>query len=216
MSTQTCGCDPEAGWKCADPNCATRRTAVSKYAPIPGTIVIGLGHKARHGKDSAAQIMIESYPQVVKRFALADALRCYCRVEHGMTVKDAPLLQKIGVEMRRRNPNTWIDALYWQLVESAPRIAVITDVRFENEAAFVKQLGGTLVRITRIINDEGDPYQATDRDPNHVSETELNGYPWDESITARDVTELRGKVLNFFVKLASAVVLTSVGDPTNG
>lgn len=233
MSTLYCGCDPThtpEPWYCelhrgqgeggfcpcteGEP-CPDKVTppAPSAYKPIPGTLVFGLGHKARHGKDSAAQILIEQFPQLVKRFALADALRCYCRVEHGMTVKDAPLLQKVGVAMRQRNPNVWIDTLYWQLVENAPRIAVITDVRFQNEADFVKALGGKLIRVTRLINDEGDPYQATDRDPNHVSETELNAYPWDYEIRARDMKQLHDQVLGYFYPAIRASVLGIAGEP---
>ncbi len=174
------------------------------YTPLPGTLVIGLGHKARHGKDTTAQILVELFPQYVKRFALADALRCYCRVEHGMTVKDAPLLQKVGVDMRQKNPQVWIDTLYWTLVENAPRIAVITDVRFQNEATFVKQMGGILVKVQRVSPTTGEPFQASDRDPKHVSEMELEHYAWDHTIIASSVKELRSAAGNYFYPIINA------------
>lgn len=215
MSAMPCGCDPGASHICIwhydqmirDGFCPCTEGApcpehVTKaptvYTPLPGTLIIGLGHKARHGKDSTAQILVELFPQYVKRFALADALRCYCRVAHGMTTKDAPLLQRVGVEMRERNPSIWIDTLYWQLVENAPRIAVITDVRFNNEANFVRQMGGMMVRVQRISPTTGEPFQATDRDPNHVSETELDSYLWDTTIVASSPKELRMAVANYF------------------
>lgn len=203
LSAQPCGCDKGANWVCQWHRDQTllspaNRQAIkdacetlsTQYQPLPGTLVIGLGHKARHGKDSAAQFLIEKFPQYVRRFAFADALRTYCRVLHGMTIKDAPLLQRVGVEMREKNPNIWIDTLYWQLIEQAPPIAVITDVRFENEARFVKSMGGTLIRVTRWDMTTDQPYQATDRDPNHISETELELFPWDHSILAPSVKAL--------------------------
>ncbi len=231
LSAMPCGCDPSQNHPCQHyPSCAWgkafhagspdgfcpctegapcplhvgSRRQVPTYTPLPQTLVIGLGHKARHGKDTTAQILVELFPQYVKRFALADALRCYCRVEHGMTVKDAPLLQKVGVEMRGRNPQVWIDTLYWTLVENAPRIAVITDVRFYNEAAFVRQMGGMMVKVQRVSRVTGEPFQATDRDPKHVSEMELEHYAWDHTIVASDMKELRTAVAGYFYPILNA------------
>jgi hypothetical protein len=232
MSAQFCGCDPECqprphycerhahqliqnlqGRDMTGPPYATELalppvpTPAPDYKPIPETFIFGFGHKACHGKDSAAQHLIESFPAYVKRFAFADALRCYCRVEYGMTTKDAPLLQRVGIEMRAKKPTVWIDAVYWQLVENAPPVAIITDVRFENEANFVKALGGVLVRLERLNREDGMLYQATDRDPNHISETALNDYPWDHTIQAFDVDELKVRVRSYFRTVIMAKTL---------
>lgn len=183
------------------------------FAPIPGVLVIGLGHKARHGKDSCAQAMLESAPGDVLRIGFADALYDYCRIEHGMTTKDAPLLQRVGVEMRERDPQAWIKAVYYKILDKRPKVVVIPDVRFTNEAEFVKALGGYTIKIDRrypvdrnidvtdrtYLHDA--PWVSKDRDPNHVSETQLDGYSWDLTITNRELaTTLRNAViaLNFF------------------
>lgn len=159
---------------------------MTMYEPLPNTIVIALGHKARQGKDTAAQALVEFKPRSVQRFAFADALYSYCRVVHGMTMKNAPLLQRVGVDMREDDPEVWIRALYWQMRDKQPHIAVITDLRFENEAAFVKAIGGFCIRVRRRHAD-GTFYTATDRDPNHVSETALDSYAdWDYTIEGRD------------------------------
>jgi hypothetical protein len=163
------------------------------FAPLPNTLVIGLGHKARHGKDTAAEWLVKMYGAT--RFAFSDALYAYCRVEHGMTTKDAPLLQKVGVAMRERDPLVWVKAVYYDMLTKAPKIAVITDVRFPNEMDFVKSVGGVTCKVTR-YNDGGTPYVAADRDPYHISETALDEYQWDHNIRAvsGDLEHLRGEV----------------------
>jgi len=178
------------------------------FQPIPGVLVLGLGHKGRHGKDSCAQAMLESAPADVLRIGFADALYDYCRVERGMTTKDPILLQHVGVEMRARRPGIWISTVYWKIMDKKPKVVVIPDVRFLNEAEFIKAMGGYTIKIDRRVStsqerrDTDDaPYQALDRDPNHVSETELDGYSWDLTITNRDLpTALHNAVvaLNFF------------------
>lgn len=150
------------------------------YAPIPGTIVIGLGHKARHGKDTAARTMIELLPTLVQRFSFADDLYAVCRVVHGMTTKDAPLLQRIGVEYRARDAETWVRSVYAKILDAKPRIAVITDVRFPNEMAFVHALGGTCWKISRVLPD-GSLFVDPSRPATHISETALDAAEWDKT-----------------------------------
>src|SRR5687768_4004777 len=123
-----------------------------KYAPLP-TLVIGLGHKARQGKDEVASYLVRAYGQRldIRRYAFADALKAHCRVAFRMTEKDAPLLQMVGTDLyRRADPDIWVRALYWQLREDAPEVAIITDMRFPNEAGFVKQVGGITVCVSRV------------------------------------------------------------------
>lgn len=172
-----------------------------QFEPIPGVLVLGLGHKARHGKDSCAQALIEAAPADVMRFGFADALYDYCRIEHGMTTKDAPLLQRVGVQFREeRDPLAWVKAVYYKILDKKPKVAVITDVRFTNEADFVKALGGYTIKVER-RNADDSVFQTADRDPNHVSETQLNDYPWDLTITNYQLVQTRYNAvmaMNFF------------------
>jgi hypothetical protein len=164
--------------------------------------------------------MVESAPADVLRIGFADALYHFCRVTYGMKEKDATLLQKVGVSERARNPSVWIEAVYYKILDKKPKVVVIPDVRFINEAEFVKQLGGYLIKIDRRhpvdrlqVIEKGPervkertrlhdaPWVSEDRDPNHISETELDGYSWDLTITNRDLglTQLNAiKALQFF------------------
>jgi hypothetical protein len=178
------------------------------FPAIPGVTVIGFGHRARHGKDSAARILIEQFPRLVQRFSFADDLYAYCRIAHGMTTKDGPLLQRVGVGMRETvDEAIWIRSVYSKLLDARPRVALITDVRFPNEVAFVRGLGGTSVRVERRLAD-GSLYRANDgRDPNHPTEVACaaDDY-WDRTIINPDgdLATFTARVTRLFADVGSA------------
>jgi hypothetical protein len=153
------------------------------WAPINGTLVIGLGHKARQGKDTAAGIL--NAVHMAERFAFADDLYAYCRVIHRMEGKDPRLLQNVGVYLRKGDPAVWIRAVYSKIKMAQPAIAVITDVRFPNEFEFVKALGGECWKIER-WNHRGQVMLATDRPADHISEVALDSARWDRVIINAD------------------------------
>lgn len=154
-------------------------------------ILIGLGHKARHGKNYVADQMIlhaaKAHDRIARSYGFANTLKAHCRIAFGMTTKDAPLLQMVGTDLyRRQNPDIWVNALMYQLDEERPDIAIIADVRFPNEARAIQTRGGYLINISRQTAD-GAPWVAGDRDPNHPSETALDNYEgWDHYIEAKD------------------------------
>ena len=171
-------------------------------------LVIGLGHKARQGKDSAAYAIQDyarrfSLPEV-RIFKFASALYQECEEHHGMIGKDAPLLQRVGLERRKQNENYWVERLKFSM-GNFKGIAVITDVRFKNEASFIKADGGFLVNVTR-ISDNGTPFIATDRPADHPSETELDDYNWDAYIKTKTgqqalAAEIAITQFNYFYEL---------------
>lgn len=164
-------------------------------------MLIGIGNRARNGKDTAgtaieqhfnrhreAQIRhgLKAATPEARIFKMADALYNVCRKEYGMTVKDAPLLQKVGNGRRDKfGDDYWI-----KQVEAEVRpyikngIAVITDVRYTNEADWVKSLGGFMIQAVR-LNEDGTQYISTDRDPNFISEVQLDNYNYDGYIKSK-------------------------------
>lgn len=162
------------------------------------TLILGIGFKARQGKDSAAEALVSYYEHknnlfakhelkkkvIVKRFGFADALYEECRVLHGMTTKDAPLLQRVGLERRKEDPNYWISKVFAAINSTRLDVAIIADTRFQNEAAAIKAAGGYTIRVSR-LNQDGTPYVADDRPADHPSEIELENYNWDYRIIAK-------------------------------
>lgn len=151
-------------------------------------LYIGISGKARHGKDTVAKAIHALAPEDTKIIGLADALKAYCRVAYGMREKDGPLLQIVGTDvLRRQRPNIWTEVLATTAEESGYPIILIPDVRFRNEAQFVRDAGGLLVRVIR------PGFVADDRPADHVSEVDLDDYEgWDAVLEAEHIDQLRG------------------------
>jgi hypothetical protein len=212
-------------------------------------LILGLGNKARHGKDSFAAAVIAYYanldavrakhgmvmrPTVIQRHSFADALYkevneflasdtgsrwvngtsgasfiflgldgvripewvTPVRIPEWVTPdkpavdpraplgKHAKLLQWWGTEYRRsKDPNYWVNQ--WKMgINPKADIVFSTDMRFENEAAAVKDMGGYTVQVSR-LNGDGSPFVDPSRDSLHVSETQLDGYNYDFKITVK-------------------------------
>ena len=184
-------------------------------------VLIGLGHKCRQGKNTVADVMKAQNNQI-KLYAFADELKMYCKEHHKQLVhqwsedinthnirslnppKDDPIygytqiLQWYGTDVARKSdPDTWIKALEARLRLEVPSVAVITDVRFPNEAAYVKEKGGYMVNVIR-LNKDGSQFLDAGRDPNHPSEVALDDYEgYDFTIEVKDgnFEDLRRKAI---------------------
>jgi hypothetical protein len=115
------------------------------------------------------------------------------------------ILQILGTEALRDNfdKDVWVKALFESSAKDAfehGHILIISDVRFVNEADYVINNGGILIRL------EGDPMSVrlnSKRDVNHVSETALNDYGNFNEVIINDIPDinvLRGKIEDFMVK----------------
>lgn len=161
-------------------------------------LLLAFGHKARHGKDTAGQSIFDYYDNK-RRLALrhglrvipsvglyrfAEALYEEARRDHGMTEKDAPLLQRIGTMRREQDPEYWVKKVFEKIAHDLPQIAIVTDLRYQNEAAAVKVHGGYRIKVER-LNQDGTKYVSDDRPANHPSETDLDGFNFDYQIIAK-------------------------------
>jgi hypothetical protein len=134
--------------------------------------LIGLVGLAGAGKNTAADVFIRAGYQDV---AFADEIKRIAR-QMGWTGEKTgtgrELLQNIGMAGRAYDPNVWINIVKWcnPIRFGAP--TVITDVRFQNEADWIKRAGGLLIRIVRPSIEQGT----------HASETEQNSIQVDGSV----------------------------------
>lgn len=92
--------------------------------------------------------------------------------EWGMTIGE--MQQKVGTEAIRNNihPEAWVLSLFGTYNEEKD-FWIVTDVRFKNEANFIKSKGGIIIRLN------GDPNNSRigdDRNMEHISETDLDDY----------------------------------------
>jgi hypothetical protein len=151
---------------------------------LPSTILIGVGNKARHGKDTFASMLVDAFRMArvdARRFGHADAVYAVARMTKGMGAKDPKVLQDTGMEIRKKDPYLTIRTMRWAIHDVAPAVAVIPDTRFINEAEAVKAEHGFLVRVVRYRAD-GTMHIDPSRPADHPSEVELDGYEWDSVI----------------------------------
>jgi len=201
-------------------------------------ILIGLGSKARQGKNYVANYMLEVegvHGGEVGLYSFADELKRYCKEHHDELVpqwqlsrqtkqqpahKEDPIygctaiLQWYGTEVaRKNNPNIWVEAVADKIKKERPEIAIITDVRFPNEAAYVKNHDGFMVEVIR-LNEDGTRYYDPNRDKTHISETALDDYlGWDYSILCKsgNLDSLRLKSHAVIRAIVETHLLNSLG-----
>lgn len=124
--------------------------------------LIGLGYRARAGKDTVGAILENSFGYEPISFAYKLKVLCYGLAETddfaddfkeniqlcGLTGRQ--LLIAVGKALREHvSPNVWIETADLPgAVDYFDRV-VVTDVRFPNEAAKIKELGGILIEVRR-------------------------------------------------------------------
>jgi len=130
--------------------------------------LIGVSGYARSGKDTffeRSKLHLEKEGKKCIRFAFADALKHEVDSllkEHvgisAFTEKTSekeiirPLLVTYGTEIRRMlDPNCWIEKIQPNVIKelNQDKYVFITDVRFDNEASWIKMNGGIMVHIER-------------------------------------------------------------------
>lgn len=161
-------------------------------------LLIAFGNKARNGKDTVVEAIKGFYDETrrisafhdwatqvpeARIFRFADALYKIAREEYEMTTKDPALLQRIGAERRAVNENYWSDIVEEQL-KSFTGLALISDLRYKNEAAMVRRLGGYCVNVKR-LNADGSQFITADRPSSHLSEIDLDEFNWDYQLVAK-------------------------------
>lgn len=61
------------------------------------------------------------------------------------------LMQTLGTEWGRKivGEQVWLETMRRQIASSPAKVIIIDDLRFDNEAAFVQDLGGVVMEVTR-------------------------------------------------------------------
>lgn len=131
--------------------------------------LVGLTGLARSGKDLLCSKLMGRGN--VLRLAFADELKNDVREflisRYGIDILNCtadekevvrPILVAHGCAMRKiSNGEHWIKQIHSKAVDYALQsLAVVTDVRFPNELAWIRKLGGTLVHVRRynVVNGE--------------------------------------------------------------
>lgn len=130
-------------------------------------MLIGLSGKAGSGKDTVAEYLAKQHEFVP--LAFADPVKKGLMAMFGIDKRwfadpelketDIPeigtspriLMQTLGTEWGRNliDEDIWVDAVRRKVLALDSYDVVVTDVRFDNEAALIQELGGTLITVVR-------------------------------------------------------------------
>lgn len=168
--------------------------------------LIGFVGKKRSGKDTCASFLSETFDDL-HILSFAEPLKQACKhiyvlsddqltiekdVEDerwSLTPRD--MVKRLGTDMRAVDKLHWVRNMAMRLddIHRGERTHVaISDVRFQQEAHFIKSLGGILIHVSRDCTEDGDP---------HVSETESEGIQCDHYIYNNgSLDELRALLAN--------------------
>ncbi len=135
-------------------------------------MIIGITGRAQSGKSTIAEYLMKMY--MFESLAFADEIK---RLAAGVFGWDGEkdeagrrLLQELGVCARNYDPFFWIKLLNRKvdMHKKSNRNMVISDLRFLNEAHYIRGMGGVIWRVQGRGGLSGEA-------ANHSSETEQNG-----------------------------------------
>ena len=131
------------------------------------TMLIGLAGPARSGKDTVANAITAVYLKGVETYAFAYPLKEAARVMFGFDddqlhgdkkelqtqfgKSPREIMQLLGTEFGREmvDPNLWLKRMHDLYKKTNKYLFLVTDVRFENEAEYIRNLGGTIIHVSR-------------------------------------------------------------------
>ncbi|MFS8158836.1 MAG: hypothetical protein ACMG6E_01230 [Candidatus Roizmanbacteria bacterium] len=170
-------------------------------------MIIAFSGKYKVGKDTAAELVqqeTESTGLRVQQLKFAANLKVVVATITGTSIDDnyseegkaklvpalnktlGKLQQDVGIILRQHlHPDIWVIPVLQQCLRGAREgidLTIISDCRFKNEANAIREAGGKVIRINRDI----ESYDG--RDPNHISETDLDDYPDFDAVILNDGT----------------------------
>jgi hypothetical protein len=154
--------------------------------------LLGIAGKKRSGKDTVASIIFEQYPNV-QVMAFATRMKDICASTFGVPIalfydQSVKEIKISGWKMSPREMMTTMDGaikgtygadFFVRVIQQeyerlnaldypdSPNILIITDVRFDAEAEWLKSVGGKIIQVTRPTDEKTD--HST-----HWSETGFN------------------------------------------
>lgn len=179
--------------------------------------IIGVCGKKYHGKDTVANYLVNTYGYT--KIAFGDSLKDMLRSIFGFTdeqlygnekenidpywkVTPRNLMQFVGTDLMRIGlkgkfphigENVWIMSLQHKiekLINEGITKIVISDVRFANEATFIKQHDGLIIKVIREYNDVPD---------NHISEKSFDLFPCDHVLKNNTLAHLYSSIDSFMI-----------------
>jgi hypothetical protein len=157
------------------------------------TFIIGLTGNAEHGKNAAANIILEWVAKqggTAAIFEISGMILAECielgllppgSVRNQQDKEQNRILMEHGSNRRAENPDYWVNGkggVVPAMRDSGLDVAVCPNVRFQTEGDGIRAEGGTIWLIQR-LNRDGSKFVSKTRDQNHVTETVIGTWPAD-------------------------------------
>jgi hypothetical protein len=168
-----------------------------------------LADKLRLITEIVSGVRMTTTHEVNKPFC--NEIRNYTQDQKNIVIKQfnksiGETLQLVGTDLFRDNYDTdiWVKSFFNEELDDKlndGKIIIVPDVRFVNEADYIIQKGGYLIRL------EGDPMGVREnslRDLNHISESNLDGYTKFDKVIyndKKDINILKGIVNDLIIEL---------------
>lgn len=124
-------------------------------------MIVGIAGRAGAGKDTVAQLIKEEYPnyyqmafaQPIKDMLSMIDVDCVTRETKelpipGFGISPRRMAQTLGTEWGRAlHPDFWLIVAEREMYSRGTSNFVFSDVRFENEADFIRRKGGLIIHI---------------------------------------------------------------------
>lgn len=145
-------------------------------------ILLGVIGRAQQGKSTLANAIVThaaTRGYGARVYEVSHLILRYCqkaglieswKTRADCTEQDVQTLIDVGHEKRIEDQNYWLDSIAEMIRLDAADVAIIPNVRADNECAFVREKGGSILRVVS-TNPDGTPYIPRDRDPNNRFET---------------------------------------------
>ncbi len=170
--------------------------------------IILISGKAGHGKSATADILkslLESQGKKIEVAYFSNQIKKLAKEDHGWDgVKDEKgrkLLQDIGMEKRKLDPDYWINLIveYLRELEGKIDIILIPDVRFKREISSIKAIFPSSVFCLEVIRKDFRN-NLTHKQRNHPSEIDLDDYKFDHTMNVQGGLDNLAKEVTVFLE----------------
>lgn len=145
---------------------------MEKHVLIP----IGIAGLAKSGKDTFANMIVNEYIHQFQKEAFAEPLKRICielfdltweqvydntlkeKQDERWNLSPRQIMQEVGVSMRDIDDRVWVMPAM-NKIQNSNKHLVFADVRFDNEAEMIYDMGGFVVLIKRDINTKHKMYK---------------------------------------------------------
>ncbi len=159
-------------------------------------ILIGFSGRSKNGKSTAAEAIRTHAEKEGRRTGIYDIgaeVLSYCKLEgrigwdktrEELSKDELATLVEVGHNKRIEDMDFWLKSITRKVYQDRYEVALIPNIRMQNECDFVRKNGGYVVKVLA-FNPDGSPHISNDRDPNHPLETSLLNAPADYYIAAQ-------------------------------